>query len=146
MNNERSSGAAVLKGEKVVGMLTDRSLLRHFIPLNKRPDQVKVGEVMGPLLRIEAETSTKVAAKKIVENRFTRLGVFDGDTMLGWVTVTDLAREASKKRLVDALLRHNEPEERDILCPNCRQAFLEKVVNDEGQILRWECSKCKFAL
>jgi len=143
MNREKVSGVVVFQEDKAIGMLTDRGLLRDFAPLNKRPDEVKVSEVLTPLLKIDAEASTKEAAKTIVGNAFTRIGVFDGDKFLGWVTITDLAREASKKNLVDALLRHNEPE-LVVVCPNCRKGALRKIMNNEGQILRWECSQCDF--
>jgi predicted transcriptional regulator len=143
MNREKVSGVVVFQEDKAIGMLTDRSLLRDFAPLNKRPDEVKVSEVMAPLLKIDAEASTKEAAKTILGNAFTRLGVFDGDKFLGWVTITDLARETSKKNLLDALLRHNEPEV-VVVCPKCRKAVLTKTMNKEGQILRWECSNCNF--
>jgi signal-transduction protein with cAMP-binding, CBS, and nucleotidyltransferase domain len=146
MNSKGASGVAVFQGDKPIGMLTDRTLLRRFIPLNKRPDEVKVGEVAFPLLRIDANASTKVAAKKIVENRFTRLGVFDNEKFLGWITLTDLAKEASKRNLKDALLSHDEPERRDVLCPNCKKAFLEKIVNVDGEVERWQCPNCKYAL
>ncbi|MGA2791720.1 MAG: CBS domain-containing protein [Candidatus Bathyarchaeia archaeon] len=143
MNREKVSGVVVFQEDKAIGMLTDRGLLRDFAPLNKRPDEVKVSEVITPLLKIDAGASTKEAAKTIVGNAFTRVGVFDGDKFLGWVTITDLAREASKKNLLDALLRHNEPE-LVVVCPNCRKGVLRKIMNKEGQILRWECSQCDF--
>jgi predicted transcriptional regulator len=143
MNREKFSGVVVFQEDKAIGILTDRGLLRDFVPLNKRPDEVKVSEVMGPLLKIDAKVSTKEAAKRIVEHAFTRLGVFDGNKFLGWVTLTDLARETSKKNLLDALLRHNEPE-LVVVCPNCRKGVLRKIMNKEGQILRWECSQCDF--
>jgi predicted transcriptional regulator len=145
MNREKVSGVVVFQEDKAIGMLTDRGLLRDFAPLNKRADEVKVSEVMGPLLKIDAEASTKEAAKTIIENAFTRLSVFDGDKFLGWITLTDLARETSKKNLLDALLRHNEPEVSDVVCPRCRKAVLTlRGANIEGQILRWECPKCNF--
>ena len=146
MNSKGASGVAVFQGDKLIGMLTDRTLLRSFIPLNRRPDEVKVGEVAFPLLRIDANASTKVAAKKIVENGFTRLGVFDKEKFLGWITLTDLAKEASKRNLKDALLSHNEPERRDVLCPNCKKAFLQKITNANGEVERWQCPNCKYAL
>ena len=37
MNSEKSSGVVVSQGGKVRGMLTDRALLRNFVPLNKNP-------------------------------------------------------------------------------------------------------------
>src|SRR5467141_1720941 len=81
INRERTSGAAVVEGEKVVGLITERALLWKFVPF----------------FRIGPDESTKNAAKIMVENRFTRLGVFEGEKLLGWVTLTDLAREFSKQ-------------------------------------------------
>src|SRR5260370_9581416 len=93
MNRERASGAIVIEGEKVVGLITERALLWNFVPLNKRPDEVTVGEMLVPVFRLIPDESTKTAAKIMVENRITRLGVFDGEKFLGLVTLTDLARE-----------------------------------------------------
>jgi len=146
MNRERASGAIVIEGEKVVGLITERALLWKFIPLNKRPDEVTVGEMLVPFFRIAPDESTKTAAKIMVENRITRLGVFDGEKFLGWVTLSDLAREFSKPRLLKALSARDEPENKQVLCPNCKKAFLEKITNTEGVILRWECPNCRYSL
>jgi hypothetical protein len=62
----------------------------------------------------------------MVENRITRLGVFEGEKFLGWVTLTDLAREFSKPSLLKALSARDEPEGKQVLCPNCKKAFLER--------------------
>ena len=146
MNSKGVSGAAVFQGDKPVGMLTDRGLLRRFIPLNKKPDEVKVGEIIRPILRVDADASTKIAAKKILESQFSRLGVFDGEKFLGWLTLTDLAKEASKRNLKDALLSHDEPERIDVLCPNCQKAFLQKIMDDKGEVVRWQCPNCKYSI
>jgi CBS domain-containing protein len=87
MNREKSSGATVVEGEKVVGLITERALLWKFVPLNKRPDEVTVGEMLVPYFRIGPDESTKTAAKIMVENRITRLGVFEGGELLGWVSL-----------------------------------------------------------
>ncbi len=63
-----------LQGEKVVGLLTKRGVLWKFVPLNKRPDEVTVGDMMFPFFRVGPGESTKTAAKMMVENRITRLG------------------------------------------------------------------------
>jgi len=146
MNRERTSGAAVVEGEKVVGLITERALLWKFVPLNKKPDEVTVGDMLVPFFRIGPDESTKNAAKIMVENRFTRLGVFEGEKLLGWVTLTDLAREFSRPHLLKALTARDEPEDKQVLCPNCRKAFLEKIINTEGVILRWECPNCRYSL
>jgi CBS domain-containing protein len=77
-----------------VGLLTERALLWKFVPLNRRPDEVTVGDMLVPFFRIGPNESTKNAAKIMVENRITRLGVFEGEKFLGWVTLTDLARSS----------------------------------------------------
>ncbi len=51
MNGEKSSGAAVVEGEKVVGLITERALLWKFVPLNKRPDEVSVADMTRRRLR-----------------------------------------------------------------------------------------------
>lgn len=144
INQSGYSGVVVFNEDKAVGMLTDRALLRRFVPLNKRPEEVKVSEVMAPLIRVDADASTKEAAKALVRNSYTRLGVFEGEKFLGWVSVTDLARESSKKNLLDALLTHNEPEAGGVLCPKCRKVVLEKIVDSRGDVVRWECSNCNY--
>lgn len=146
MNRERTSGAAVVEGEKVVGWITERALLWKFVPLNKRPDEVTVGEMLVPFFRISPDESTKNAAKMMVENGITRLGVFEDEKLLGWVTLTDLAREVSRPHLLKALTAHDEPEQKQILCPNCRKALLEKITNRQDVILRWECPNCHYSL
>jgi CBS domain-containing protein len=146
MNRERTSGAIVIEGEKVVGLITERALLWKFIPLNKRPDEVTVGEMLVPFFRIDPNESTKTAAKIMVENRITRLGVFEGEKFLGWVTLSDLARQFSKPHLLTALSARDEPEDKQVLCPNCKKDFLEKITNTEGVILRWECPNCHYSL
>jgi len=146
MNREKTSGAVVVEGEKVVGLITERALLWKFVPLNKRPDEVTAGEMLVPFFRIGPDESTKNAAKMMVTNRITRLGVFEGEKLLGLVTLTDLAREVSRPHLLRALTASDEPEQKQVLCPNCRKALLEKVTNSEGVILRWECPNCHYAL
>jgi len=126
MNREKTSGAAVVEGEKVVGLITERALLWKFLPLNKRPDEVTVAELLVPFFRIGPDESTKNAAKMMVQNGITRLGVFEDEKLLGWVTLTDLARQVSRPHLLRALTAHDEPEQKQILCPNCPQGTIGK--------------------
>jgi len=145
MNQEKSSGAVVLQGDQPMGFFTDRALLRFFVPLNRRPDEVKMREVMVPFLKINADASMKEAAKTIIDNGITRLGVFDDGKFVGYVTLADIARGASKTTLLDALHRYNESE-REALCPNCGRGVLEKVRNREGEVTAWRCPNCGYAL
>ncbi len=147
MNDADSSGAAVVdENGRVVGLITALRLQREFFPLNKRPEEVTMCQVMGPFYRIAPNASTREAARRIVEHHITRLGVFDGENFLGWVSLADLTREFGKKRLIDALRSRNESEDKEFLCPNCRSAFLGKITNKDGEVQRWLCPNCGYTL
>src|SRR2546426_8751604 len=121
MNREKTSGAAVVEGEKVLGLITERALLWKFVPLNKRPDEVSVGQMMVPFFRIGPDESTKIAAKLMVKNGITRLGVFEDEILLRCVTLTELAREVSKRHLTHSLMADDEADAKQARCPNVRK-------------------------
>jgi CBS domain-containing protein len=147
MNERGTSAVAVIDDEnRVVGFFGERTLLTEFVKLNKKPEEVKVGNIMHVLYRIGPDANTKEAARMLADGGATRLAVYEADTFLGWVTLTDLSREMSKERLLDRLRSHNAPEVSEVRCPNCNKAFMEKVTNKEGMIVRWQCPNCKYAL
>jgi signal-transduction protein with cAMP-binding, CBS, and nucleotidyltransferase domain len=147
MNDAGSSGAVVFNGDKAVGMITDRRILRRFVPLNKKPDEVTVKEVMSPFFKIDANASTKEAKRRLLEAGITRLGVFEADKFLGWVTLADLDGGSSRGRtpLLNALLRDDSAEPMEVLCPNCRSGFMEKV-EGRGEVIRYQCPNCGYSL
>src|SRR5207244_12548860 len=112
--------------DDVFASLTERPLLKMYLPLNKKPDEVTIAELLVPFFRIGPDESTKNAAKMMVQNGITRLGVFEDEKLLGWVTLTDLARQVSRPHLLRALTAHDEPEQKQILCPNCPQGTIGK--------------------
>ncbi|MDG6921833.1 MAG: hypothetical protein JRN67_00895, partial [Nitrososphaerota archaeon] len=85
----------------------DRYLLLRFIILNCKLSDTRLSDVMGPLIKIDKNMSTKNAARKLVNTTFSRLCVFDGDKFLGWVALTELARESCKDHLLQVLVRDN---------------------------------------
>jgi len=147
MNEAGSSGVVVFNGDKAVGMVTDRRLLRRFVPLNKRPEEVTVKEVMSPFFKIDADASTKEAKRRLLEQGVTRLGVFDGDKFLGWVTLANLEGGSLRGRtpLLNAFLHDDKAEPVEVLCPNCRFGFMEKVEN-KGEVVRYQCANCGYSL
>ena len=146
MNKAKSTGVVVIEDGKVVGLLTARRLLWDFFAMNKKPEEVKVSQVMGPFYRISPNASAKEAARILLKQNLSRLGVFEDEKFLGWVSLTDLTRELGKRRVIDALRSHEESESPEFLCPKCRRAYMEKIMSREGAILRWECPKCKYAV
>jgi len=147
MNDAGSSGVVVFNNDKAVGMLTDRRILRKFIPFNKKPEEVTVVEVMSPLFKIGPDASTREAKRRLVEAGITRLGVFEGDKFLGWVTLADLEGHSilGGKPLLNAFLHDAPAEPMEVLCPNCRSAFMERVEN-KGEVVRYQCANCGYSL
>ncbi len=147
MNEAGSSGVVVFNGDKAVGMVTDRRLLRRFIPLNKRPAEVTVKEVMFPFFKIDADASLKEAKRRLLEAGITRLGVFEGDKFLGWVTWANVEGRSLRggRPILNALLRDDKAEPMEVLCPNCRSGFMEKVEN-KGEVMRYQCPNCGYSL
>jgi len=147
MNDTGSSGVVVFNGDKAVGMLTDRRILRKFIPYNRKPDEVTVKEVMSPLFKIRPDASAKEAKRRLVEAGITRLGVFDGDKFLGWVTLADLdgSSRFGGKPLLNAFFRDAPAEPMEVLCPNCRSGFMEKI-ETKGEVIKYQCPNCGYSL
>jgi CBS domain-containing protein/ribosomal protein S27AE len=147
MNDVGSSGVVVFNGDKAVGMVTDRRLLRRFLPLNRKPEDVEVKEVMSPFFKIEADASTKEAKRRLIEAGITRLGVFDGDKFLGWVMLSDLEGKPKVGRtpLLNAILHDDKAEPVEVLCPNCRSGFMEKL-GTGGEVIRYQCPNCGYSL
>lgn len=143
MNKKRRSGVVILENGKPAGMFTERSLLRRFVKVDKKPSEVPVRDVMAPLLRISADAPVKDAANLILGNSFTRAGVFDGDKLVGWLTLTDIVRANSKKNIIDSLRRGGSNfADDELVCPDCRSAVMKKQTNAKGELLGWKCPKC----
>jgi predicted transcriptional regulator len=147
MNQMGYTGVVVMQSGKPIGILTDRAILRRFVNLNRKPEDVQVQEVMAPMLKIKADASVREALKMMVVNNYSRIGVLDKENLVGWITLTDAARESSKQGLVDMLLRRNHSAADDeMLCPRCRAAVMTRIPRKREQTLKWqpswECPKC----
>ena len=107
--------------------------------------QAAAASIGGAIARKEVEEDlikAKDAAEKLVRTNMTRLGVYEKDKLIGWVTLAALGGECSKESLIDHLHRRHKPEPDEILCPVCRLASLTKVSDKDGNIEYWECSNC----
>jgi len=93
----------VIRGKKLVGIVTDRDLRQQLpSPLAQAEDfkrfrswtaKVKVGEVMTRrVLSVNPDTRTDKAARLMVEHRIGCLPVLRGSTLVGIITTIDLLR------------------------------------------------------
>jgi CBS domain-containing protein len=83
----------VSSGGKVVGMVTERDLVRRALTKAVGITRVKVKTLMSsPLIVIDPEARVEDAAKVMAQNRVRRLPVVSDQGLVGLITVTDIAR------------------------------------------------------
>lgn len=101
---------------KVVGIVTERDLVRKVLAKNADPNEIKLEEIMSqPVITINPSFQIGDASKLMSEKKIRRLPVMDKELLVGIVTTTDIARYLAKSRnyldpLVNALARQ-EPAE-----------------------------------
>jgi len=92
--NDQKIGALVVKDAlgRVMGIFTERDVLRRVIAEEKSPNSVRVGEVMTrDVVCCPPETDIDEASRIMRDSRVRHLPVCDGDgTLLGLVSIGDL--------------------------------------------------------
>ncbi|CAC11434.1 conserved hypothetical protein [Thermoplasma acidophilum] len=124
-----------------VGLLSERSIIKRFIPRNKKPDEVPIRLVMRkPIPKVKSDYDVKDVAAYLSENGLERCAVVDDSgRVVGIVTLTDLSRYLSRASITDILLSHRTKDYQH-LCPKCGVGVLEPVYNEKGEIKVFRCS------
>ncbi len=88
-----------MDNDDVVGIFTERDLLKRVIALKRNPAQTLLQNVMSsPVMSVPSNYSIPSASKMMEKMRIRRLLVMDDSTLLGVVTQTDILK-AIKGRL-----------------------------------------------
>ncbi len=106
MKDNKIGCVLVAKEGKVVGIITERDMVRRVIAEEKDPKQTLVRDVMSkPVVAVKSSISIDAAVEVMVKNGIRRLPVVDEDNKLvGVVTVKDLASALAEiSRLESAL-------------------------------------------
>lgn len=92
MGRKHIGSLIVNKYRTPVGIVTERDLLTKILRCGKDPAKEKVEDNMAyPLITIPSDTRIKEAAQEMYKKK-SRLVVFDGGTLKGIVTASDLIR------------------------------------------------------
>ena len=139
----------VVSGEKPIGILTERDLVKKIVAKAADPQAVKVGDVMSsPLVTISSEASLRDAASLMLKSCVKRLPVTSNGRLVGIITDTDLVSGSSlgpSDVLSDLLEMHRESihfqEARGVvrgICEVCGQ-LSDTLENVNGELLCWSC-------
>lgn len=104
LNKYRIGGMPVVNSRgNVIGMITERDIMRKVIALDKKPSKMKVSDIMtNKVLTIDKFEDMNDIAKKMKKHDLTRIPVVDGKNLMGIVTNKDVLEQSPP--LVDLIL------------------------------------------
>ena len=89
----------VTREDSPAGVVTEREIIREVVKAGALPSDMTAERIMTPtFVRIKPESSVEDAARAMMARK-GRLLVFDGETLVGILTSTDLVRAFSKSTL-----------------------------------------------
>jgi len=93
MDKNEISCLIALKEGRAIGIITERDLLKRIIVEAKNPEKTTVGKVMSsPLEVVAVGTDLEKALRLMFLKKIKKLPVVDKDSLLGLVSLTDIAR------------------------------------------------------
>ncbi|MEM0440264.1 MAG: CBS domain-containing protein [Candidatus Caldarchaeum sp.] len=98
----------VTVGEKPVGIITERDLVRKVLAAGLSPRRTTVKQVMSsPVVVVGERTSVEEAVSIMAKNKIRRLLVVSDEKLVGIVTATDVVKAfgAEAARALPALVR-----------------------------------------
>ncbi|ATZ61132.2 MAG: CBS domain-containing protein [Methanosarcinales archaeon Met12] len=97
MKRENISGVPVVKGKKLIGIVTRKDIFKH-------PEEEQIALLMSRNpISISPEASIVDAAKQILNNNIRRLPVVTGHTLVGIITVVDLMGAIANMNLTEPI-------------------------------------------
>lgn len=92
--NQHNIGCLIVVGKgKVVGIVTERDILRKIVETSKDPEKTKVSEIMSKKLLVAAPNMDVVdAAKMMLQRKIKKLPIVTNKKLVGLVSLTDIVR------------------------------------------------------
>ena len=91
MNKFDIGSIVVVQGDRPVGIITERDILRRIVEPCLAPETLAARQVMSsPVLTINQTASIDEAAKLMAKKRVKKLPVMDKQKLVGIVTLTDI--------------------------------------------------------
>jgi CBS domain-containing protein len=94
MASEDVGSVPVVKGGRLVGIVTDRDLVVRVLAEGRDPNSTTVGEIAsGDLETVSPDDDLDMALRKMASSKVRRLPVVEGDQLVGIVAQADVARQ-----------------------------------------------------
>jgi len=93
MKKRKIGNVLVTKEDLLVGILTESDVIKKVVAEGKKPEGVKVGDVMStPVIVIDPYVSLEEAMKTMGKCNVRRLPVIEDDELIGIITQKDISR------------------------------------------------------
>lgn len=95
MSGTKSSYCLVMRENKVVGIITEKDIVRRVVAEERDPSQLKAVDIMSaPVIAVASDTELEDAVMLMAKNNIRKLAVLDDeDRLIGVITVERLASE-----------------------------------------------------
>ncbi|MBD3155312.1 MAG: CBS domain-containing protein [Candidatus Aenigmarchaeota archaeon] len=92
MMSKRDIGSLIIiQDEKMIGIMTERDVMKKVVSKGKDPEKTKISEVMTKkVITTTAETRLDNACKKMEKNHIKKLPVMEKGELIGILTTTDI--------------------------------------------------------
>src|ERR1700758_1642504 len=94
MMDEKNVGALlVMKGNKLVGMLSERDYTRKVMLRGKKSSETKVSDIMSTNVTVtHPNEGVEECLRAMTDHRFRHLPVLDGEKVVGVISIGDLVK------------------------------------------------------
>lgn len=107
---EKGIGAVlVMRGERLVGILSERDYARKVVLRERSSATTQVGEIMtAQVVAVEPSESVERCMQLMTERRIRHLPVLEGERVVGVVSIGDLVKAVieDQRRDIDQLQRY----------------------------------------
>jgi|TARA_B100001964_G_C14191806_1_gene581431 CBS domain-containing protein len=92
--DKKSIGSVLIEEDsKIIGIMTERDILRKIVAKGRNPDETKVKDIMNqPIITIGINEDVMEASRKMDEHKIRRLIVTENDKIVGKITANSIAR------------------------------------------------------
>jgi CBS domain-containing protein len=90
---QRIGAMPVMAGDQVIGIFSERDLLRSVVAKGAAALDAPVSDVMAsPPITVDPDTAAIGALSLMTKRRFRHLPVVEGDRMIGFISIGDLVK------------------------------------------------------
>ena len=103
----------IVENDRLLGIITDRDIVVRAIAEGRNPESEHVRTYLTPNpTTISADADVREASELMAREQIRRLPVVEGERLIGFVAIGDIAVDTGKDKVVgDALQKISEPAE-----------------------------------